>query len=172
MKYAPEDRFKGHLHQDDPRGPLTCGGGSVWPTCTAFRLRIGSSDATGFLDFLNREGVLFEQLSAQPGHDLMLFKVLLKAPEVSSAGLLRTYTYPNDYYTWTLNIQTVIISPGLFIQWTRPFEKTNIDHDVPPTTVGDPALGRTGDNCKLWQVEYDEEEPPWGWPPIEPPPDP
>jgi hypothetical protein len=168
VKYAPEERFEGSMGTEDPRSLLSAAGGSIWPTVPAYRLRLGSSDASGWLSWLNDDGILFQMASAQPGHDSMIWNTLSMPTEVYYAVLVKTYTFPNDYYTWSLQVLLTLGPPHWTQQWTRNEEKTNIDHPVPEHFIGDPQKGYTGTNCKLWQVEHDQTEPPWGWPPVDP----
>lgn len=170
MKYAIEDRFKGHIHNLDIRGPLTAAGGSTWPTIPAFRMRLGSWDGWGILQWLSDVGILFQMLMPQPGHDAMIWNDIIAPVEVSSALLFRVYTFPNDFYTWAYQIQMVQSGPSITDSWDRPFETNNRDHLVPDKDFGSPPQGGTGTGCTLFQVEYDETEPPIGWPPLVPDP--
>lgn len=168
MKYADTERFQGSLSHEDPRTNVTAAGGSIWPTVPPYRMKLGAYNAEGVLAFINTKGLLFEQISPIKNHDEMFWIGSDNPIEVGGALAKRWYTYPNDHYTWLLQVFLRASVQPLIVEWERPYEKTNIDMPVPPTYLGNPVVGYTGDEPFLYQVEWNETDPPWGWPPVIP----
>lgn len=156
--------FKGHSRTSDPRTPLWCAGGSVFPTTPAYKYRLGAEHATGQWSFLRSVGVLFEPGVTQL-HNISRYE--------STEGILPPFQWMRLWRTfmpWVDEVQWLLqykMCEGPWVWhtiWYRHREKTNINMrfawQVPvPDIPGAPGLS------ELHQVEHDKRLPPGGWPP-------
>lgn len=159
--------FTGFMQPGDPRGPLFASGGATWPTCPAWRYRLGSEDASGSWSFLRTTGILFEA-TGPSGHDFATWAMMADAPPCfTHCEIWRTWVPIVSLVRWTLRI----ITPCHWKAWRSDTFTTPgaANKDVllkglftPRGPPGDP-----GTKLTLYQVEFDEETTPGGWPPWE-----
>ena len=157
--------FRGYFRPGDPRGPLFASKGAKWPTCPAWRYRLGSETATGAWDFLKTTGVLLESVR-NFGHDTNRWPALDGQPECfTEFQLYREWIPLLNLLRWRLKLDCGCPgAPWELIKTTTPGAA---NRDVPLgrllTPLG-PGSGVAG-KVTLYQVEFDEENPPGGWPP-------
>lgn len=158
------DRFTGHMPEGDPRDLMWACGGCNWPTVSAFKYLLCSTNATGVFSFLNTEGILVKPLTPY-GSSWQFQWILDKAPvSVTFAILVRNFPVNVDEYRFSLQVGNPW---GPFMSVTDfPRGNCNITHMLTQASVGFPVeLGNTGSGFRAVQVEWDEDRPPGGWPP-------
>lgn len=157
--------FRGYFRIGDPRGPLFGSGGATWPTCPPWRWRLGSQDATGDWTFLKTTGVLLEPWLNMT-HDQSQWQATVdKPPHLTYIRLYRQWVPIASLIRWTLAIDPnwyqgvwnliVLKTPG------QANKTLHLGRLVDPGTTN----GSTGKLLKAYQVEFDQENPPGGWPP-------
>lgn len=157
--------FRGYFKFGDPRGPLFASKGAKWPTCPAWRYRLGSKTATGSWEFLKTTGMLFEV--SQPAHDVCTWAPIADAPFCfTDCRVIRSWVPLVSLVQWRLFINCGCPgAPWEIRKTTTPGLAAN--KDVPLgifRTPLDPGDGFAG-KVTLYQVEFDAENPPGGWPP-------
>ncbi len=157
--------FRGYFRIGDPRGPLFASKGARWPTCPAWRYRLGSETATGSWEFLKTTGLLFESQQAV-GHDLVTWATIADAPACfTECRITRSWLPLVSLVRWYLKIDCGC--PGAPWELTRTMTPGAANKDfvfgnlVTPLDPGDGSAGKV----TMFQVEFDEENPPGGWPP-------
>lgn len=156
--------FRGYFKKGDPRGPMFASLGSIWPTVPAYRYRIGSSDASGDWLFLKTTGILFEFAEAIDDF-IHLWHTTDDLPEwICSVAFTREWVPVFQRVYWRLRIQTTYWSLPYQAQQIHGIKKSNTDLRLGnmATPFGPP--GSPGIRLRAYQVEYDEENPPQGWP--------
>ena len=156
--------FRGYFTPGDPRGPLFASKGASWPTCPAWRYRLGSKTATGAWEFLTDTGILFE--ASQPAHDTSTWTPIADAPACfTDCRIVRSWVPVLSLVRWRLIIDCNC--PGAPWDLTKtmtPGRAANRD-----VILGDlvTPLGPGSDKAgvvTIYQVQFDEENPPGGWP--------
>lgn len=159
------DPFAGHLPKGDPRGPIFGSGGCTWPTVPAWRLFIGSSDASGVLSFLNGPGIMCQVHEPHGNPNAMQWDIWSAPPPILSGVILKQrFTDPLRY---SMSMVFLTVWGPLESSAEFPAQKCNVDHPLPEATVEVLVpIGSTGTTMKLYQVKWDENFPPgWPWPP-------
>lgn len=157
--------FRGYFKFGDPRGPLFASKGARWPTVPAWRYRLGSKTATGSWSFLRTTGLLFEV--TQPGHDICTWRAIADAPPCfTECRLTRSWVPYVNVVHWYLYINCGCPGApwdvGIFMTPGHAANKNVLLGDF--RTPLDPGDGKAG-VVRLYQVQFDEENPPEGWPP-------
>lgn len=157
--------FKGHFEPDDPRHVLWSAGGCVWPTVPPYRIRFGSPNAMGEWNLLRTAGVLLEASMAWQHDDMTWANISPVPPMLDSMWIWRHYDRDQQEITWTvffnhpafafdLEIHQVIPAPQ---KGNETVQLDNWEWTYPIPSPGDPL--------ELWQVYFNETQPPEGWPP-------
>lgn len=158
--------FRGKMRKGDPRNLLLGWGGMVWPTVPPWRWRLGSQDATGGWDFLKTTGVLFVPKGAMTSETLHWQGVSIPVDWIASMTIRRAWLPLLDITEWLLRI---IYCEG-YIQEdnkrTARRERANKDYAWGPLEQLAGPAGSPGRMVTSYQVEFDEVEPPGGWPPF------
>lgn len=157
--------FRGYFRIGDPRGPLFGSKGATWPTCPAWRYRLGSETATGPWEFLKTTGLLFESQQAV-GHDLVTWTAIADAPFCfTECRITRSWIPLVNLVRWYLKIDCGCPGAPWELVKTMTPGKANrnfIFGDlITPLDQGEGSAGVVS----MYQVEFDEENPPRGWPP-------
>lgn len=156
-----DNHFAGHIETGDPRGPLSAGGGCVWPTIPAFRYWLISDDATGDLAFFNTTPVVIEFASPQPSHDAGEWNLLAADPNVSSVIAEKLFNQGDTTYRWRFRIAVIAIpEEDLTFGVIRNVERCNRDIPLPNTWAFDIDRGVTGNTFRMEQIEWDATSPP------------
>jgi hypothetical protein len=158
-----DNPFAGHLLPGDPRTVLFGCGGCTWPTVPAYRLFLGSRDACGTLAFLNNWGILFQSTQESPPYDAVQWDHSgIQWPIISAVVLKNQMENP---YGYQLAVAAAMLVGVLEMDIIVTEQTCNRDHPMPETWIDGPlGVGCTGETCKLFQVEYDQDWPP-GWGP-------
>lgn len=157
--------FKGYFRAGDPRSPFFGAAGSFWPTVPPFRWRLGSQDATGSWSFLKTTGVLLEN-PGFTGHDFCSWSAISGQPACFTRFDI-TREFPED---WLLVVYRLVLKtpcskrPWVSMKMLNPGKANkNVVFKSIFTPLGPP--GDVGRTLTAYQVEFDEENPPGGWPP-------
>lgn len=157
--------FRGYFTFGDPRGPLFASRGAKWPTCPAWRFRLGSETATGSWGFLKTTGILFEHV--QGNADYSLWEPIADAPACfTKCELSRGWIPIVSLVKWRIRINCGCPgAPWEISKTLTPGRSANVDLTLGKLhTPGDQGNGEAG-VVTLYQVQFDEENPPDGWPP-------
>ncbi len=157
--------FKGHFEPADPRNVLWGAGGADWPTVPPYRIRLGMQNPTGDWDLLRSAGVLFE---ADPAgqHDDVTYTGQPPFPNIVTGMWLWRHFDPEAQRVWWL----------LFIAHPDHHEDLQIDHTFDPGPANVTVILPNeewvyhetlypGTPFEIWQVYFNETQPPEGWPP-------
>lgn len=160
----PKD-FKGHLEADDPRNVVWGAGGCDWPTIPPCRLRLGSENASGPWELLKTSGVLLEASPLSNHDDVTWIGVPPFPTDVTLIWAWRHYDKPSQEVWWLLFIDHVAEPESLQVIDIFDVGPGNVNVfmenlDWPYAPIADP-----GTPLSLWQVYFNEEQPPDGWPP-------
>lgn len=159
-----DNRFKGHMAQGDPRDLMWACGGCNLPTIMAHNFLLCSTNATGVLEWLNTEGVLFIPNTPLGSSWEFWWKFGNNPAPVTIALMKRTFPYNIDDYRIELQVST--LAGTFWSDTTFPRGDCNKTHPVNGASLGFPVeIGNTGDDLRLMQVEWDQTRPPGGWPP-------
>lgn len=157
--------FRGYFRRGDPRGPMFGSQGAVWPTVPAYRYRLGSENATGSWEFLKTTGILVE-FAQEIGNFITAWRPIADEPPCfDDLSLTREWIPVLMMTYWRLRIST----PCTLLPWqvvkVRGAGRANTDIKLGlmRTPLGPP--GTPGSKLMAYQVEFDEEDPPAGWPP-------
>lgn len=154
------DRFAGHFSQGDPRGQLSAAGGCHWPTTPAYRYRLISDDATGDLAFFNTEPVVLQFASAQPGHNVGVWLLIVPNDNVVFAAAVKTFAPRASFYNWSISVGIVTLPEEvLAFNFNRNNERCNRDLPLPNVFAFDIDRGVTGDTFRMEQIEWDRVAP-------------
>lgn len=157
--------FRGYFKPGDPRGPLFASKGAKWPTCPAWRYRLGSETATGAWEFLKTTGILFEV--SQPGYDICTWNPIADEPPCfTDCRIIRGWIPLVSLVRWRLRINCGCPgAPWELNKTATPGKAANkntvLGDLITPLDPGDGSAGVV----TLYQVEFDAENPPGGWPP-------
>lgn len=155
-----DDRFSGHLENDDPRTLLQAAGGCVWPTIPPYRWGICTHNSTGMLMPMRFSYVVLEQTTPPPGHDFMRW-LMISGPFPIVAGWVdRTYT--RSTHTVDYVVSLTVSSPCGILVWrfSRGEERCNRGFDLGNKDCpGVPSAGSTGSGTKMFQLQWDKTEP-------------
>lgn len=156
--------FIGHARTTDPRTPLWCAGGSIFPTTPAYKYRLGAENASGQWSFLRSVGVLFEPFGQMTHLYSAWSAVEGVLPPFQWMRLYRSFRRGTDDVLWELEYKMCEGTHIYLTWWTRVREKTNVGMRFAwampvPDIPGSPGLST------LYQVEFDDRLPPGGWPP-------
>lgn len=158
--------FKGHLEPDDPRDQLWGTGGCTWPTMPAYRYRMFAPDPPGLWSWLEASGLLFEADHAPDPIDMTWTAISTLPFYLTSVWMWRHWSVIDQMEWWFIFFNSPFVGPVIEVLNITPDPRAcnttkridNSDWDWPP-------LASPGDELSLWQVTYDEELPPEGWPP-------
>ncbi len=157
--------FKGYFQPGDPRGPCFASSGADWPTVPAFRYRLGSEDASGSWSFLKTTGVLLEHAQSVGKHTDRWAAIADAPPCFSVCVFERMYLPIIPVVSWRLRI----VTPCQFSAWIcRVFKRAgpaNVDVELGGIFTPNGPPGDAGTKLTAYQVEFDETQPPGGWPP-------
>lgn len=157
------DYFTSHMFPGDPRTPLTAADACTWPTVPAHRYWLTSDNATGILESLNADGVLFTKATPGVAHDdcqwnmiagpfPFITGIMWKRPRIDAPG-----------YRWIVTFTTVFCGM-MQKEILRPVETCNRSF-----TIGEMecqfSSDHTGSTFRAEQVVFDKTRPP-----IYPPP--
>jgi len=164
MSPHADNRFSGHMAEGDPRDLMFACGGCDWPTVSAYKYLLVSTNATGVLEFLNTAGILMEPLEPL-GSSWQFQYMLAEAPIiVVGAVMVRYFPVVEDKYRFDLWVS--LVAGNLFSITDFPRGPCNGVHALTQGSVGFPVeLGNTGSDFKALPVEWNESRPPGGWPP-------
>lgn len=157
------DRFKAHLADDDPRNLYDTSAGCTWPTIPAYRYAMMSSDASGFLDFLTYEGVIFEYWPYVGSYISRQWYGPISPVPVSWAIAQKKLTENPHGHEWIITVQFAVCSNPTIWTVNRGYSPCNVDFPLERKTFDMPECtcsGDTGNNLKMFQVEWDEWTPP------------
>ena len=161
---AGRNPFTGHSRTTDPRTPVWCAGGSIFPTTPAYKYRLGAEFASGEWSFLRSVGVLFEPWGLMEHGYSQYRSTEGVLPPFQWMRLFRSFWPGVDEVLWMLQYKMCDEAHIWLTWWIRPREKTNVNirfaWAMPvPDIPGSPGLS------ELHQVEHDDRLPPRGWPP-------
>lgn len=157
--------FEGYFDPGDPRSPAFASEGATWPTCPAWRYLLASSDATGSWSFLRATGILFEFAQAVASHTHRWTGIQGMPACFSLCELDRQWLPIVSLVSWRLRIKTPCYwLPWQYVKITQP-GPANVDIPLGPHYWPNGPPGSSGKELTLYQCIWDEEEPPFGWPP-------
>lgn len=157
-------RFGGHLRAGDPRTLATAAGGCTWPTIPAHRYLITSTNATGIWEYLNTTGILVQKAGIHVAHNTTVWVGPLNVCPCTTAWARKDYHHPDVCYEWHFVIWTTGAGGFLRMHVVRPYSPCNCNLDLGSHHSEEPPRGDTGSGCVMRQVEFDQTEPPGGWP--------
>lgn len=155
------DRFAGHQASEDPRTLMFAGVGCPWPTRPAFRYRAISENATGEFTGFNGDGLFLPLDTIEPNFDDATWVWPgPDAPILECDWRHFQEEVDGNGYGWLFRV--FVDCWPTFITKRITGEDGACNEDV---LVGDlddipPGIGNTGDTLTLFQVEWDETEPP------------
>lgn len=154
------------MPEGDPRSNLFAAGGCTWPTVPPYKYFLGSGDATGSFFFLNTTGLLFPVSQPAPNHDLCYWTGTGLPFPMLAAVIEKKVKPDRTGYTLTLTMTALGYPPNfIVVEQEMIVQKCNIDQAVGNHSWPYTWPGATGSTCTLYQVAFDETEPPGGWPP-------
>ena len=160
----PKD-FKGHFEPSDPRNVVWGAGGCTWPTVPPYRIRLGVEHPPPKWAFLELWGVLFEA-TEETTHDVVVWEAIHGLPECFNFWrITRTYVTGATTWHWLVEIWTDFTDEPLVIEATTPIGKGNLDVEIENRSWEDDHIPSPGSPMVLYQVYFDETNPPAGWPP-------
>jgi hypothetical protein len=136
----------------------------VWPTVPGWRLFIGSTNATGVLSFLNTRGILMQVHEPHGNPRAMQWDIVDAPISILDGHIFKTVFYPPLRYS----VDIVFLTIWGPLESGREFleQRCNVTHPLPEAGVeAGPLVGSTGNDLRVLQVNWDETEPPGGWPP-------
>ena len=153
------------MRKGDPRNLLLGWGGMVWPTVPPWRWRLGSRDATGEWEFLKTEGILYVPQGTMTSETLIWQGVQPYPDWIASTVIRRAWLPLIDTTEWLLRF---IFCEGLYQSDNkRTARRTKANKDQSWGVIkseGSPGPD-PGTQVTAYQVEFDEIQPPGGWPP-------
>lgn len=155
-----DDRFTGHVDDDDPRNLLTGAEGCRFPTMPPMKFRFKSSDAFGHFEVLNNEGILLTQWGTYNFRPNLFYLGGYAGPPAISIVLKKTWEPAVWMHFWKLNIGVAGYPPLEKYIPRAENSKCNVDVWVQNMELDPWTAGWTGSQAKLYQVEWDEEQPP------------
>lgn len=159
--------FKGHFESDDPRNVVWGAGGCTWPTVPPYRLRLGLEGATGPWELLQTSGVLLEASPLSAHDDVTWIGVPPFPDDVTLIWVWRHYDKPAQKVWWFIFIHHVEHFEPLQIDDQFGTGPGNVDVFVENLDWLYAPIADPGTPFSLWQVYFDETNPPQGWPPWE-----
>ena len=159
--------FKGHFEPDDPRGPLSGAGGCTWPTVPPWRMRLYAPDPPGLWAWLKSTGLLYEQ-SGGDGHDSTVWTAISALPfYLTSAWAWRNWIPATQTLQWWLFFNSPFVGPVIeVLNESTGIKPGNVDVEIDNSDWDWPPLASPGDELTLYQVYFNETDPPQGWPPV------
>lgn len=158
------NRFAGHHELDDPRSLMFAAARCTWPTTPAYRLFFACPSGTDAFSVLRTQGILFEWSQTPPGHDYGIWTVI-SAPLPFTGTLVERQVSPDrSHVTWTVTIHAIFTGDPAIKTFRFDPGPCNVDLIVGDFGFVNPIFGRSGSDATLFQVEYNETEPPGGWP--------
>ena len=157
--------FKGHLEPDDPRDPLWGAGGARWPTIPPYRLRLGVLETSRRWRVLTDTGVMFEAEQSSTYLDVTYLAVGPFPYHVTGMWLWRHFDRTLQNVWWLLFIDHEDHHEALQVNTIFDPGPANIRIDIENTNWPYAPIPDPGGPFELWQVYYNEDDPPEGWPP-------
>lgn len=158
------DRFSGHQELDDPRDLLVGAAVCTWPTIPPWRYFFACPSGSDAFSVLRTQGLLMRRDTPGMTHDWVQWTMIGQVLPFTFARLEKQMSPDRTHATFTLTlgaiftgspaIQTVRFNPG----------KCNVDIVMGDFGFPNPIFGSSGADSVCLQVEYDETEPPGGFP--------
>lgn len=157
-------RFQGHKATEDPRSVTTAAGGCTWCTYPAYRYLLVSDNAFGVYGMLKTTGLLIQQFGDITLHDLAPWVgPIPPIPGVSVIVFKEKIAAPLGW-RWYVTIivpQCPLPNFKLFEPYSGP---CNVDVKLGNMVCSEPSMGETGNDLQMLQVEWDQTQPPGGYP--------
>lgn len=157
--------FKGHFEPADPRNVIWGAGGCSWPTVPPYRLRLGSEAAQAPWGLLKTNGILYQARVGSTHDDVTWDSISNLPPFLDASWVWKHYDRQAQDIRWTVFFN----NPGVAYSWeitqlipapqrcNDTVELDNWEWSYPYPSPGSPLT--------LWQVYFNETQPPEGWPP-------
>lgn len=150
----------------DPRTPLHASSGCRWPTVPAWKYGFKCPNGTGIFEQLKFRYMKFAFRGAGPDPDLAYWDSY-SAPLPFQAGIITKQVQPGtDVYTWSLELQLVFGGHLTIKTITGDWDGCNENVHIPYVEFPNPVLGNSGPDSSMIPFEFDDDEPPWPWPPM------
>ena len=157
--------FRGYFTIGDPRTNVFAAGGARWPTVPPLRWRLGYPDAHLAWTFLRDPGVLFEPWG-QMGHDSATWEATEGIPpDFCSMRLTRTWLPLINIILWWWRVQFPGVGNVRHALTYRSPGAANVNLTFWDVDWAEIPPGFHDADCTFHQVEYDQTNPPGGWPP-------
>lgn len=158
------NRFTGHKWNLDPRTPLSAAGGCDWPTYPAHRYLMVSDNPTGVWNFLNTDGILIENATPGVDHDVAWFSGPLNICPITYAYAFKQILGGGTAWEWTIVIKHLMCFTPVGATYGPFTGPCNVGVPLGNLECSNPYMGETGTDFQMMQVEYDQTEPPGGYP--------
>lgn len=160
-----DDRFSGHVDNEDPRRLITAAGGCTWPTFPPFRVEFASTNATGPWSCFNYESALLQMDMINTTHDHAYWR-LVRTPSCVYSMLLEKIYERGFFPQWLYQLTIRLIPWFSEVIFTH---ETNgkCNKDIIWGALSQPSSPfHSGSSFTQFQVEWDKiHHPNWVPPP-------
>lgn len=157
------DRFSGHMPEGDPRTPVFAAGLCTWPTVPPWRFYFHAPNGSGNWSNLRVNGMLFEKWSVGTSHDYCIWWQVGTLGNWHDCSISKFTSPWSDEIAWDIWMVNDSAPLGIATKAiSEPPGPCNTNHVFGRFGFANPRLGNAGDDSMIYQVEYDEGQPP-GW---------
>lgn len=157
--------FKGHLESEDPRNLAWGAGNADWPTIPPYRIRVGNPIVHPVYAPLLNPGILMEPVGT-PAHDDVTWQNVAPISNwITGAWVWRHYDRALQETWWLAFFDLVFYPTAVEVMDIHGPGPANVDVIIDNSEPSQPERIQPGPWVGIWQVYFDETNPPDGWPP-------